>query len=87
MVPGSKCHGIGLEGFIYLSLETGEGREKERRGTLTCERSTNWLPLAGPIQGPGLQPRHVPQWGIKLASFQSAGQCPTHGATPVRATE
>ena len=41
--------------FIYLFLERGEGREKER------ERNINvWLPLHAPHWGSGLQPRHVP---------------------------
>ena len=40
--------------LIYLFLERGEGRKKEREismcGCLSC----------GPHWGPGLQPRHVP---------------------------
>ena len=50
---GRKCVGF-LEDFIYLLLERGEGREKER------ERNINVLPLARPQLGPGLQPRYVP---------------------------
>ena len=37
--------------FIYLFLDKGEGREKER------ERNIDWL-LNAPIWGPGPQPRH-----------------------------
>ena len=36
------------------------------------EREINikvWLPLAGPPQGPGLQPRHVPCLGIEPVAF------------------
>ena len=41
--------------FIYLLLERGEMKEKER------ERNINvWLPLTCPFWGPGPQPRHVP---------------------------
>ena len=40
--------------FIYLFLERGEGREKER------ERNINvWLPLERPLLGTRPQPRHV----------------------------
>ena len=40
--------------FIYLPLERGEGREKEREISM-CGCLSH-----GPHQGPGLQPRHVP---------------------------
>ena len=44
--------------FIYLFLEHGEGREKEReRETTMCG-----CLLRAPHWGPGLQPRHVPDW-------------------------
>ena len=43
---------IFFKDFIYLFLEKGEGREKER------ERNINmWLPLICPHWGPRLQPR------------------------------
>ena len=49
--------------FIYLFLERGEGREKEREismcGCLSC----------GPHSGLGLQPRHVPWLGIEPATL------------------
>ena len=38
-----------LKDFLNLFLERGEGKDKER------ERNINvWLPLAHPLQGPGL---------------------------------
>ena len=46
-----------LKDFIYLALERGEGREKEREGNIDV-----WLPLTGPVPnwGPGPQPRGAP---------------------------
>ena len=41
--------------FIYLLLERGEGREKERERNIKV-----LLPLVRPLLGAGLQPRHVP---------------------------
>ena len=41
--------------FIYLFLDRGEGREKERERNIQL-----WLPLTRPYWGPGPQPRHVP---------------------------
>ena len=44
--------------FVYLFLDRGEGKEKERK-----RHSTVWLPLACPLiglWGPDPQPRHVP---------------------------
>ena len=64
--------------FIYLFLDTGEGREKE-------ERNINvWLPLTHPLWGPGLQPRHVPWLGIEPVALWFAGQHSVHWATPAR---
>ena len=48
-----------------------------------CERNMEWHTRR---RGPGLQPRHVPWLGIKLVTFWFAGWCPTHWATPVRAS-
>ena len=57
-----------LKGFIYLPLERGEGRWRER------ERNTNvWLPLARLTWGPSPKPRPVPQLGIKLVTLWFAG--------------
>ena len=43
-----------LKEFIYLFLDRGEGRKKER------ERNINvWLYLCGPYWEPGPQPKHV----------------------------
>ena len=40
---------------IYLFLERGEGREKEKEGSINV-----WLLLTCPPWGPGPQPPHVP---------------------------
>ena len=42
---------IFLKDFVYLFLERGEGREKERQRNIKV-----WLPLKW---GPGPQPRHM----------------------------
>ena len=66
--------------FIYLFLERGEEKKKER------ERNINvWLPLARPHWGPSLQPRHVPWLGVQPVTLWLAGQCSIHWATPARA--
>ena len=65
-----------LRFFVYLLLERGEGREKER------ERNINVWEIhrvvashTPPIWGPGTQPRHVPWLGIKpAATFWFAGK-------------
>ena len=54
--------------FIYLFVERGEGREKERERNIICG-----CLLHAPYWGPGLQPRHVPYLGIKLAILWFAG--------------
>ena len=43
-----------LEDFIYLFLERGKRKEKERERNISV-----WLPLGAPYWGPGPQPRHV----------------------------
>ena len=66
--------------FIYLFLERRKGREKER------ERNINvWLPLTGPHQGPGPQPRQVPWLGIEPVTLWFTGWRSIHWATPARA--
>ena len=57
--------------FLIYFLEKGEGREKERETLLGCL-------LQAPNQGPAPQPRHGPQPGIELVTFQFVGCCPTH---------
>ena len=37
-----------------------------------------------PYWGPGLQPRHVPWLGVKLATLWFTGLCSIHWATPAR---
>ena len=49
-----------LKEFIYLFLERGERKEKERERKKMCKRNSDWLPLSHPNWGPGRQPRHVP---------------------------
>ena len=66
--------------FIYLFLERGEGREKER-----VRHSNVWLLLAHPHQRPKPQPRHVPWLGIELATLWFSGRHSIHWATPARA--
>ena len=70
--------------FIYFFktsfLDRGQGREKERKRNRMCGCLSRV-----PYWEPGLQPRHVPWLGIKLASLWFAGQCSIHWATPARA--
>ena len=47
---------------FYLFLERGEGRKKEKHQTFTCKKNIVCL-LHTPNQGPGPQPRHVPDPG------------------------
>ena len=66
--------------FIYLFLESREGREKERKETWRCgclTHTPNW--------GPGPHPRHVLWLGIKLVTLWFAGPLSIHWATPSRA--
>ena len=72
--------------FIYLLLERGEGREKERERNNNV-REKHWLGASHtcPDRGSNLQPRHVPWLGIELAAFYLVEQCSTNWATPFRA--
>ena len=73
-------HSFFFKDFIYLFLEKGEGRVKER------ERSINmWMPVTCSPLGAGPQPRHVPWLGIEPATLWFAGQCSIHWAAPARA--
>ena len=67
---------------LYLFLDRGEGKEKER------ERIINvWLPLTTPPTGNyGLQLRHVPCLGIEQTTLWFAGWHSVRWATPARAT-
>ena len=68
--------------FYLFILDRGEGREKDK------ERNINvWLPLVHPLLGTwsGLQPRHVPWLGIKMATLGFADRCSIHWDTPSRA--
>ena len=63
--------------FIYSFLEREEGKEKERETSL----GGNSISCA-PYWGPGRQPRHVPQLGIKPVTLWFAGWHSIHWATP-----
>ena len=67
-----------FKGFIYLFLETGEGREKGR------ETSICGCLSRAPYWGPGPQPKHVPWLGIELVALWFTGEHPIHWATPAR---
>ena len=56
--------------FIYLFLERGEGREGEKHHVREIYLSDASMPETGEL---GLQCKHVPQLGIKPATFQFAG--------------
>ena len=70
-------HYIFLKDFIYLFLESGEGREKERERNILCGCLSHT-----PYLGPDLQPRHMPQLGIEPATHWFTGLCSIHWATP-----
>ena len=62
--------------FIYLFLERGEGRKKEReRNINACMRDTSTSCHShAPNWGPGLKPRHVLWLRIEPETFQFTGQ-------------
>ena len=70
---------------ILCIFREGEGGRKTGREALTCMRNIYQLPPPHSQPGTWMQPRHVPWWGIKLATFWFTGQHPAHWATPVRA--
>ena len=77
---------IFFKDFIYLYLDRGERREREgEKHPCTRETSIDCLSHAH-SQGPGPQPRHVPQPGIKPVTSWFAGQRSFHLATPARAS-
>ena len=57
LVPLTSALNLKKKDFIYLFLERGEGKEKERE-TLMCACLSH-----APCWGPGPQPRHVPWLG------------------------
>ena len=65
------------------------GREREREGERQwCARETSVGCLSHiPNWEPGVHPRHVPQQGIELATFQFAGWHSSHWDTPARANK
>ena len=76
--------------FIYLILERGKGKKKERERNMvwflsTWEKRCACL-LRTSYWGLGPQPRHVPWLGIKPLTLWLAGPNSTHWATPARAT-
>ena len=72
--------------FIYLFLERGERREKERERNVG-ERRKHWSVASymRPNRGLSLRSRQGPWPGIKPVTFGFAGWCPSSWATPVRA--
>ena len=70
--------------FIYLFLERGTGGEKRERNISALEKHQLGASPTPPNWGPGPQPRHMPQRGIELATFQLAGWHPVHWATPAK---
>ena len=69
--------------FIYFFRE--RGKEGEREGE-KHQCVMHGCLLQAPNRGPGPQPGHVPWLGIKLVTFQFAGWCSIHWATPARVT-
>ena len=61
---------------IYLFLESGEGREKEREGNINV-----WLPLVRPQQGTWPPTQACALTGNVLATLRHS----IHGATPAKA--
>ena len=51
---------------MYLFLEKGEGREKDREKNIIV-----WLPLVCPYWGPGPQPSMCPDWELNQRPFDS----------------
>ena len=74
-------HRILKKDFIYLFLEKGEVREKERERNISV-----WLLLAHPLLGPWPQPRYVPWLSIEPETLWFAGPHSIHWATPVSAS-
>ena len=75
-----------LKDVIYLFIERGEGREKERERNIAVWEMY-WLVsclLHNPNWGPGPQPRRVPWLGIELVTFLVTGWHLIHWATPAR---
>ena len=68
--------------FVYLFLESREGRKKKRERNISVQDKLIGCLSHAPNRGPGLQPRHVPWLGIKLATFWLAGWHSVHWATP-----
>ena len=73
--PSSQTENSPLTFYLFLFLERGEGREKQR------ERTIDWLSFAQP----GPQPRHVSWWVFEPATSWFTVQCSVCWATPARA--
>ena len=76
-----------FKGRFYLFIFRERGKEREREGEKHwCVRETFIGCLSNaPSWAPGPQPRHVPQPGIKPATFQFAGWRSNRWPTPARA--
>ena len=71
---------------LLIFFREGKGGRKRRRETSMWEK--HWL-VASRVcldWGLNLQPRYVPEPGIKLTNFSFAGWHPTNWATPGRAS-
>ena len=65
--------------FIYLFLERGEERQKERERNMDeTEKHQSVVSRMHPNWGLNPKPRHVPRPRIYLATFYFAGQQPTN---------
>ena len=60
-----------LSNFLFIFLERGEGREKERKRNIDVwERNINWFPLIGTSTGDQTQnPSMCPDWELNLWHF------------------
>ena len=65
--------------FIYLLVERGGRREKERERNIHVQEKHRLAASCTPPTGDlALQPRHVPQPGIEPATLPFSGRCSTH---------
>ena len=68
--------------FVYLFLERGEGREKERERNLLQERQASTRPLSAAPQAGGARRPGSDLTRSDSASFRLAEGRPAHSTTP-----